>query len=117
MNLKRVSKPLALYTGLLSGVTVGLAYVLTRSGPVLLGLVGLGMILLWASGSIALQAPSGKAGIIPGTSDQIERTSGHMENRRGRFADMPVLGRVILYGLGLVLWSSIVLGLFTSGLQ
>jgi len=50
MDLTRLLKPLAWYAGVIGGVTVGLAYGLTRSWVVLVALAGLGLLYIVLGG-------------------------------------------------------------------
>lgn len=115
MNLTRLLKPLATDTGVFGAVTVGLVYGLTHSGALILGLAGLGVLCIALGGGTAGQVPSGGAGYAEdsGLGMMVE----DMGIWPGSSSDIPVRVRLLFYGLGLLLWSLTVLGLFSSRLH
>ncbi|MGB9986455.1 hypothetical protein [Salarchaeum japonicum] len=101
MNLRALSKPLALYTGLLATLTVGAVYLLTDSGiPVLfIGLGGMTLVVLSV----------GSSGPVDGGSFE---NAGGLDAQGGwtqTSIDVPVSIPLLFYGSGVMLWSFVVL--------
>ncbi|WP_076145491.1 hypothetical protein [Natrinema saccharevitans] len=121
MNLTRLLKPLARDTGMIGGVTVGLAYGLTHSGAVILGLAGLGILCIAVGGGTT--GHGGTSGFAAADrighdeSSEASMMTEHLESWPGVSSDIPVRVRLLFYGLGLLFWSLTVLGLFASRLH
>ncbi|WP_158055769.1 hypothetical protein [Halorussus halophilus] len=115
MALSKLAKPLALYTGLFGAATVALAYVATHSGLLMLVLAGLGVLLVALGGA--------QAGAVSGAAIEQSGLSGETELGEniglmpGPSSDTPVRALMLLYGLGLFVWSLVALLAFQSGLQ
>ncbi|OVE84556.1 hypothetical protein B2G88_09135 [Natronolimnobius baerhuensis] len=121
MDLTQLLKPLARDTGVIGGGTVGLAYGLTHSGVVILGLAGLGIFCMALGGGTTGHggtsgvAPMGRIGHDEGS--EVRKMTEHMEFWPGVSSDIPVRARLLFYGFGLLFWSITVLGLFSSRLH
>jgi hypothetical protein len=116
MNLKRAGAVTALYTGVLGATTVGVAYIVTRSGAVVLGLAGAGILLFVLGG-----ANGGPVNL--GTADTESAGFGTMSEELGvsgeksRFLptgttnplSAPKNVVMVFYGLGLFLWGLLLL--------
>ena len=115
MSLTRVLKPLALNTGVFPLLTVGLAYGLTHSGALILGLAGFGVFCIALGGGTAGQVSAAGAGFAENTG--LGMMVEDMGIWPGSSSDISTRARLLFYGVGLVLWSLVVLGLFSSSLQ
>ncbi len=112
MNTRLVARGLAFYTAIAGFITVGCIYLLTHSGlyTIVATVVGLLLVVLGGaqSGPVSASAVEGaenaEMGLI--AEDMPLRPS------PGEFGIRSVL---IFYGLGLVLWSVIVLTAFRTG--
>lgn len=114
MNFRRLAES-AVRDTLVSGVlTVGLAYVLTHSGVLMLGLAGVGLLLVALGGGTAGRVPASGA-----ASAETRGLSSMVEDMGiwSASSDVPVRTQLVFYGAGLVLWSLIVLGTFRSSLH
>jgi hypothetical protein len=109
MDLKPLWMPVLLYTGLFSILTVGAVYLATHSGVYILVLAGAGVLFVALGG--------GAAGRV-GTTDHVEDAGMEWEDTDASSPSpmSPLQAetspRVVLlfYGLGLCLWSLVVLG-------
>ncbi|MFD1514652.1 hypothetical protein [Halomarina rubra] len=103
MNLKPLLKPFLLFTCLLALLTVGAVYVATHSGLYMLVLVGCGVTLVALGSGAAGQTNSGI---------RAEETE-MMADGGGFWPDAITAGSLrlslLFYGLGVVLWSVVVL--------
>ncbi|ELY88302.1 hypothetical protein [Natrialba taiwanensis] len=115
MDLTRLLKPLVMDTGVLGLLTVGLVYALTYSGPFILGLAALGVLLVALGGGAAAQAPAGGSGYNDDSG--LHLMGDDMDIWPGSSPNLSVRVRLLFYGIGLVGWSLIVLGLFSSSLH
>ncbi|ADD07009.1 uncharacterized protein Nmag_3459 [Natrialba magadii ATCC 43099] len=115
MNLRRLVKPLVMDTCVLGVLTVALVYGLTRSGLLIVGLAGLGIICIAVGGGTAGQVTSGQSGY--GEYGEVGTPVDDTGIWSGVSPDAPFQVRLFFYGVGLVLWSLIVLRLFSSNLQ
>ena len=120
MNLNLLFKELVMDSGVLGLLTVGLVYALTHSGPFIIGLAILGVVLVALGGGAAGQAPAG--GMEDANGSGLDMMDGNMDvwpgpSWPGTSPDIPVRVRILFYGIGLVGWSVAALGLFTSSLH
>lgn len=102
-------------TCVLGVVTVAFVYGLTHSGVLILGLAGLGVICIAVGGGTAGQVTSGESGY--GEYGELGTTVDDTGIWPGVSSDTPFQVRLFFYGIGLVLWSLVVLRLFSSNLQ
>ncbi|WP_227355119.1 hypothetical protein [Haladaptatus salinisoli] len=114
MNVTRLWKPLAVYSGLAAVVTVGLVYVATHSGALVLGVAGFGLMLVVLGG--AAPGAVSSAGAEHAESAGLGLMVEDMGLRPGS-SDVPVRALLFLYGLGLFLWSLTVLLTLRSTLR
>ena len=103
MNLKPLLKPVLLYTGLLALPTVGAVYLATHSG--------LYMLVLAGSGAVLASLGGGAAGSMTAhpdaeTSDLISDDGGFSP---GAVTNTPPRIALVFYGVGVLLWSLVVL--------
>ena len=107
MRIQTLSKPFLLYTGLLGLLTVSLVYLITHSGFLMLGLAGLGLFLFVLGG--ATVGPMSASGV----EHAEDAGAGLMVEDTGMWPHTYTQSslRLILlfYGLGVFLWSLLVL--------
>lgn len=106
---------MAVDTGILGLVTVGLVSGLTRSGALVLLTAGVGVLCIALGGGTAGRVGAGGTGYAEDTG--LEMMVEDMDIWPGASSDVPVRARLVFYGLGLVAWSLTVLGLFGSSLR
>ena len=114
MNLAPLARPMAVYTGLWAFATVGVAYLATQSGLLMLLLAGAGVLLVVLGA--ATTGPVSAAGTGNAEAAEIGGTVEGMQLSPGS-SDMPVRERLLFYGLGLLGWSLAVLGVLGSSLR
>lgn len=115
MNIRGIARIVALYTVIVGGVTVGGVYVLSHSGLYIVVVAAAGLFLVGlGGGSVGAVSASTAGGTEEAEiSQMMDRNLGLGPSTKG-FGARLVL---ILYGIGLVFWSIIVLNFFRSGLQ
>jgi hypothetical protein len=105
----------AIYTVLAGGVTVGGVYVLSHSGLYILGTAAVGMAFLGLGGG-SVGAVSARATEGTEEAEISQMTSGSVGAGTATKVGAARLV-LVLYGVGLLLWSIIVLTFFRSGLH
>ena len=115
MNVKSLWKPFSLYAGLLGLLTVGTIYLVTHSGLFILVLAGMGLLLVVLGGGTASpMSPSG--------AEHAEQIGGGlMIEDTGlwphSYVTTSLRGILLFYGVGLFLWSLIVLATLGTTLR
>lgn len=113
MNLTDLWKPIVLFTGLLGLLTVGTVYLATYSGFAMVALAGAG-VLLTALGGGAAGAADG-SGVASGEGGFSGTEKGDITELEGTgsmpYTDIDTSLRlnIFLFGLGVLLWSLVVL--------
>ncbi|QDX39747.1 hypothetical protein [Salarchaeum sp. JOR-1] len=101
MNIADLSKPLALYAGVLAALTVGAVYVATDSGV---------LVLFTAIGGVtAVILSVGSTGPADGGSFENAEGLDAQGGWTGTGIDTPVSIPLLFYGGGVFLWSSLLL--------
>lgn len=111
MPLLRLAKPLALYSGLLGLVTVGAVFLVTHSGLDVLLIGGAGLALAFF-GLVQAAPPGPNAMGGPG----MDLLTEDLGLRPSAYGTLPIRWRLVLYGVGLVGWSLVVLVGFRGAL-
>ena len=115
MNIRAIARMVALYTVILGVVTVGGVYVVFHSGLYILIIAAAGLLLVGlGGGSLGAVSPSATRGTEEA---EISEMMGEHIQPRPSMTAFGVRLALILYGIGLVVWSIIVLAFFRSGLQ
>lgn len=113
MRLRALWKPVVLYTGLFALLTVGTIYVATHSGLFVLALAAGGLLLVVLNGGTAGRTSlggaenSGEGGTEFDAAGLLPQTG----------AGAPTRLILLCYGLGVFLWSALVLGTLTETLS
>jgi len=117
MEIRLIAQGLVLYTIVAGAITVGCVYLLTHSGLYTLVAAGIGLFLVVLGGTAGATGGPVSASVVG------EAESAGMSGLTENMQLSPSLGDagshaiLVFYGLGLFLWSVIVLTVFRSGLQ
>ncbi len=121
MDIRLLAKGVAFYTVVMGAITVGFVYSVTHSGLYMVGAAGIGVLLAVLGGASGGTVSAGGAGGAPYVGGGGE--GGLSEMMLKDIQTGPITGKfgsgliLVLFGFGLVLWSSVVLVFFQSGLQ
>lgn len=117
MKLRSILPAVGVYTGLAGAITVAAVYFGSHSGPYILATGGIGLLFVVLGGADSSGLPT-TTGPTMGT--------GKVSSEEMGLQDLPVRPTpgnhsthliLILYGLGLFLWSGVVVAFFRSGLH
>ncbi|MFC5971176.1 hypothetical protein ACFPYI_07500 [Halomarina salina] len=103
MNLKPLLKPLLLHTGLLALLTVGAVYLATHSGLYMLALAGSGVVLAALGGGAAGQTNFGS------NAEEAELVADGTGFFPEAITDGSLRFVLLFYGVGVLVWSIVVL--------
>jgi hypothetical protein len=106
MSLRALWKPVLLYTGLLGLLTVGTVYLATHSLLYMLVLTAGGLLIVVLNGGTAGRTSLGGAENADRGEEEFE-AAGLVPQLH---TDVPTRLVLLLYGLGVFLWSIVVLG-------
>jgi hypothetical protein len=107
MNRKALWKPVLLYSGILGVSTVGAVYLTTRSGVYILGVTGVGVLLVALGGGAAGRTGTSHEGQM--SVDWAESDSSLSGLGSALTPGISLRLTLLFYGLGIVLWSLVVL--------
>ncbi len=115
MDIRPIARGLAFYTVIAGALTVGCVYFLTHSGLFTVVTTVVGLLLAILGGA----AGGTVSGSIVEGADEAAMSGAMAENMQLRPSPGDFGTRVVLifYGLGLSLWSVVVLTFFRSGLR
>ena len=115
MDVRPIARGLAYYTVIAGALTVGCVYLLTHSGLYTVVTTGVGLLLVVLGGA----AGGTVSGSLVEGADEAAISGTMAEDMQLRPSPGDFGTRVVLifYGVGLVLWSVIVLTVFRSGLR
>jgi hypothetical protein len=105
MDVRKLWKPVVLYTCIFGLLTVGAVYLGTRSGVAMIALVGFGVLLVAAAGGAASMTSTGALDHADDSQLPLSETgvSSHISTDTSLRVD------VLCYGVGVLLWSVVVL--------
>ncbi|MFC5369123.1 hypothetical protein [Salinirubrum litoreum] len=106
MDPKTLVRPLLLYTGLLGLLTVGAAYLATRSGLVILVVAGGGLLLAVLGGGTASSVVN-SSGTEPADGDGLGMEATGLSAYTNTESSLRLV--LLCYGSGVLLWSLVVL--------
>jgi len=112
MTLTALWKPVLLYTGLLGLLTVGTVYLTTYSGLFILGLAAVGLLLAVLNGGTTSPTSLGGVENSDEGATEFETTGLVLQSN----TDVPLRLTLLLYGVGVFLWSIVVLFTLTGTL-
>ncbi len=115
MDIRPITRGLAFYTIIAGAITVGCVYFLTYSGLYTVVAAGVGLLLVILGGAASIT--TGPTFVEGADEAAISGTMTEENQFHPSPADFDTRTVLLFYGLGLVLWSVLVLTFFRSGLQ
>lgn len=106
MDLKPLLRPVVLYTCLLGLLTVGTVYLVTHSGLVILVVAGAGLLLAVLGGGTASSVVN-SSGTEPADGDGLGMEATGLSSDTSTERSLRLV--LLFYGVGVLLWSLVVL--------
>ncbi|WP_084186449.1 hypothetical protein [Haladaptatus litoreus] len=114
MNTHGLARATIFYTGIAGALTVGCLYLVAHSGLYMLIAMGAGILLVVLGGAASGPVSASAVGEAEGAGLSGVTEGMQLQPSMENFNTRAVL---IFYGVGLILWSIVVLTVFRSGLQ